>query len=567
MKHRTLLHIHTPTEIRQVIVPQAQARFSLAEILRRHDLPLNTRCGERGLCDGCLVELLAGHLAPLSPSAPPLSDPQSLAPDSQPQPLRACEYAPAGADISLRIPARSMLAHRPQVVGDFDLRIPYAQDPLVPAGSAGSDLGAAIDVGTTTVVVLLVNLSDGRILARTSAFNRQMYLGDDVLTRINLCMTDSSMLARMQETIALQTILPLLDEALAIVSAGREQVRCLTIAGNTTMLHLLAGVDPSSMGVSPFTPTFLEHRRLSATDLKLPLDAQAHLLPGAAAYVGADLCAGAVASGLKYDQGPSLLVDVGTNGEILLKSGSTFLGCATAAGPAFEGAGLSCGLRAVDGAVSHCRFLSSPSDPCALQIQTIGQERGVQPQGICGSAYVDFLAQARQVGLLSPAGRFEENLHPDLTQRLVPVDGYGRAFVLVQGQGKRDIVVAETDVARLLQAKAAIAAGIRILLARAAVTPAQVSRLYLAGGFGMHMDLDSAISCGLLPGFTRAQVVLVGNSSLGGAYLALVDRGVLAEIASVGQDLHIVELNLDPEFESTYIDELFLPDPSTSTPS
>lgn len=587
---------------RQTIVPTGdELRMRLSALLRRKNLPLNTRCGERGLCDGCLVELLEGHLFHIATN--------ELVAAQQPAALvRGCEYRLAeGKPARIHVRPRSLLAYEPQVVVDFRINVPRAHDPLWQqielsrselAGGVGeaiarrrhgqrpvrvaagvgmpkSDrpivtteyhgdhwlvtdmadkplagtLGAAIDIGTTTVAVLVVDLSNGQIVGRVAGFNRQMNFGDDVLTRINLCGTNPEMLGKMQSAILNDTIAPLLLEA----GATPDRLKCVTLAGNTTMLHLLAGVDPSTMGYVPFAPAFLDHRVHLAKDLPFTMPAldfntPVHLLPGAAAYVGADLVAGMFASGLAYDAGPSLLVDVGTNGEIILKYNDHVLGCATAAGPAFEGAGLSSGVRASDGAIERIELSTSP---LTVHTEVIGN---LKPTGICGSAYVDFLAQARTVGLIGPTGRFDLNLGGEV---VVPWEDYGHALRVAHGP--TDICISELDIARLLQAKAAIAAGILTLLERVGMTPQQVKKVYLAGGFGMHLDVEHTIRCGMLPGFRPEQIEVVGNTSLAGAYLALLDTGVLDELKRIGKKIDVIELNLDPGFESRYIDQLMLP--------
>jgi uncharacterized 2Fe-2S/4Fe-4S cluster protein (DUF4445 family) len=270
--------------------------------------------------------------------------------------------------------------------------------------------------------------------------------------------------------------------------------------------------------------------------------------------VGADLTAGALATGLAYDDGPVLLVDVGTNGEILLKHGDHIFGCATAAGPAFEGAGLTNGVRATDGAIAH---VALQANPFHLKTEKIGHQ---SPVGLCGTAYVDFLAQARSIGLLTSTGRFDAAAVPDATDRLMPWKDYGQAIRIAVGPGKTDIVIAETDIANLLQAKAAIAAGILTLLERRGLTPARVKKVYLAGGFGLHMAKENAIGCGLLPGFEPTQIEVVGNTSLAGAYLALLDCGALDEMNRAARKMDVIELNQDPQFEDRYIDQLHLPE-------
>jgi len=330
----------------------------------------------------------------------------------------------------------------------------------------------------------------------------------------------------------------------------------MTVAGNTTMLHLLAGVDPTPMGVHPFRPVFLEHRVYSPRALNLEFggeDAQVHLLPGPAAYVGADLAAGMVVSGLVYDDGPALLVDVGTNGEIIAKVGSRLIGCATAAGPAFEGAGLTSGTRAVQGAIERIRL---QAHPFAAEIGVIGESD--RPLGICGSAYVDFLWEGRREGVLLTNGRFDGGFCLRAGSA-VQTDSYGRKLQLNARGISGPIWISELDIARLLQAKAAIAAGISTLLQLLGTAPRAVKRLYLAGGFGMHLSLEHAIGCGLLPGFAAEQIQVVGNTSLGGAFLALNDRSLLEEMGAACLSLETIELNLQAGFEDAYIDQLVLP--------
>jgi uncharacterized 2Fe-2S/4Fe-4S cluster protein (DUF4445 family) len=547
----------------QTLLVEPGSDAALTDILRHRAIPLNTRCGGKGLCDGCRCELLAGQLENIATG-------ERVRPaEHESIELLACEYRVVhNGPIVIRVPQRSLLAYQPQVVSDFRLNIPLAHDPLwhppdkpkaeqVGERSPGPvhatttpPLAAAIDIGTTTVAVAIIDLTTGHVLAKSSAFNRQMHFGDDVLTRINLCMTDAAKLTELHEAVAVGTLTPLIHEALDAAEAPIDRLVCMTIAANTTMLHLLAREDPSPLGLVPFTPRFLEHRRYAAADLHLPGHAEVHLLPGAAAYIGADLTAGVVSSGLHYDEGPSLLVDVGTNGEIILKHKGKLHACATAAGPAFEGSRLTSGMRAGQGAISHINMAANPAD---VQFEVIGN---VKPTGLCGSAYVDFLAHARMVGLLSESGRFVDGVADD---RLEQVPDYGRSFRVATGEGHKHIDISEADIASLLQAKGAIGAGIVTLLQRAGLEAGDVRALYLAGGFGMHMDIANAIACGLLPGFAPDQVQLVGNTSLAGAYVTLLDRSVLDEIARVSSEMEVVELNLDPNFEMNYIDQLSLP--------
>jgi uncharacterized 2Fe-2S/4Fe-4S cluster protein (DUF4445 family) len=277
-----------------------------------------------------------------------------------------------------------------------------------------------------------------------------------------------------------------------------------------------------------------------------------HMLPGAAAYIGADIVAGVLASGLAADAGPSLLIDIGTNGEIVLKKGDELLGCSTAAGPAFEGVGLRCGMRAQEGAISHLKLGAD----YAAELSVIGDK---SPAGLCGSAYIDFLSEARRVGLLNERGRLAVEPRPAGTSGPVVLPGIGKGVALAVAGDGHPIVVTEADVGKLLPAKAAIAAGVQTLLETVGLRPADIARLYLAGGFGLHLDVPAAIACGLLPGFSVEQIVSVGNTSLGGAYLALVDAHLLVEMERVRQRIRIIELNRAPGFESRFVRNMRLP--------
>lgn len=424
------------------------------------------------------------------------------------------------------------------MMDQFDLAVPYAHDPLF----AESGFGAAVDIGTTTVSLLKVDLATGVVVGKASSFNKQIRLGDDVLTRINLCLTQPEEVKELQRAFVEETLLPLMEEA------GGGPWQGIVLSGNATMLHLALGENPGSMGIAPFPAVFLETQWRQSGECGWPFDIPLATTPNGSAYVGGDILAGLLSSGFLYDDGPSLLVDVGTNGEMVVKSGGRMVGCATAAGPAFEGSGLTCGVRGIEGAVSRIRVSNK-----GVTYESIGGTN--RPLGVCGSGYIDFLADAYSAGLLTPSGRISSAGFPD---EMIQPDEYGKRIVIAEGIGKKPITISETDVAGLLQAKAAIAAGMMILLKETGLKAEDIKTLYLAGGFGMHLDLERAIACGLLPGFRPEQIRLVGNTSLGGAYLALLDRSSLEEMEKARQSLEIIELNEDPDFEDTYIDCLSL---------
>lgn len=526
----------------------AAAERSLADVLAANGLPLNTRCGQRGLCRGCEVELRDG--------AADVEGKTIAAPAT----IKACR-ARLESDAAIFIPARSRIEHQPQVSETFEIGVPYAHQPLFGCVPGRRDTAFAVDIGTTTVVVLLVDLTTGEVLSRAGAFNEQIRFGDNVVTRIEAARHPETLVA-MQRVMVMDTIQPLLAKACERAGRSPERLAGGAIAGNTTMLHLLVAEDPTPLGIAPFTPRFIAGRKVSAGDvgLELPgLDAALplQLLPGIAAYIGADITAGVFASGMVFDERPGLLVDIGTNGEIVLQAAGKLFGCATAAGPAFEGCGLRCGTRAREGAVSDLNLRLAPF---ALETEVIGKLPLARANGICGSAYIDFLAVARNQGILTPAGRFT----PGVWESQIPeahkwtADGE-RALRIAAGDGAGALRVSEVDVALLLQAKAAIGAGIEVLLETAGIRAADIGTVYLAGGFGMHLNVAHAITIGLLPGFREEQVRVVGNTSLAGALLALVDRTTLEEMEALREQVRVIELNLADGFEDRYIEHLLLP--------
>lgn len=542
------VRVQTPSGEYRFCVGKADRDRPLTDILAEHGFVLNTPCGQEGQCEGCCIELTSGSVIEGHTQ-------EAIHADGDPTEILACQHRPGPKTFTLRLPMHALSWAEPHVLDDFQIAELSTIDPIWPDDStpAGINvkrpLGAAIDVGTTTVTLMLVDLANGEVLSRASDVNHQVRFGEDVLTRINLCMQDPNAVVRLSNALVWDTIAPLLKQAAQEIGADPNEIVCLTVAGNTTMLHLLAGEDPSPLGVAPFKPVFLEHRRMSIGEVGLgePFNPQAvfHLLPGAAAYIGADLTAGVVASGMLDGPGTAMLVDIGTNGEVVLKHGDTLMGCATAAGPAFEGTGLSHGCRAGKGTINHIHLTKSPF---AVGIDVI---QDAEPVGLCGSAYIDLLAEGVEIGLLTRTGRFAHPGPDGSDGRVKMIPNHGRCF-----EAADSVLISEADIAKLLQAKAAIAAGIQTVLEQAGLSAGQVDQLYIAGGFGTGLNVHHALACGLLPGFRANQIKVVGNTSLAGAYLSLVNRGKLDQTISTAKAIKPIELNLDPAFEDRYIDHL-----------
>ncbi len=523
-----------------------RADVSLAVLAAEAGFQLNMQCGGQGACKGCRVKL--------GPGLYRNGDAEITVATGETLELRACKTVVLSDLAEIEIPERSLLKIGSCSSADF-----YAtrKNLFQPSESAGDGLGIAVDIGTTTVAAILVQLSTGKILARESAYNRQIELADNIASRIALCREDDN-LKKLQNLIIGGTLVPMFGKLSAQSSRPLGQVTQIVLSGNTVMSHLALGLSALSIGTIPFEPltkVFSEHR---APEIGLGIcpNARVHTVPAIAGYVGGDIVSDLYIAELSSGK-LELLVDIGTNGEIVLNDHGKLLATATAAGPAFEGAGLMHGCRADTGVIE--KILCLPDD--SIKVETIG---GKPATGLCGSAAVDFIATALETGLLNSMGRFDLN-RLQAAGRLVRMDYQGTelyACVLVPREmsGLNEaVLITEFDISQILKAKAAVYAGMRTLMERSGRRMEEIERLILAGGFAAHLRLEHAITIGLLPEVPLKKYDVVGNGSLAGAYAALGGPNVwdeLHRIAKLPDSCHLAETN---EFENRFIDALALP--------
>ena len=398
--------------------------------------------------------------------------------------------------------------------------------------------GAAVDLGTTTVALTLFDLSNGLELATVSAWNRQAPYGADVLTRCQYCMEHTDGL-RTLSTLTTAQIHVLLDQACEKSHIPKACVKEIYLAGNTVMEHILFGLSPNSIAVSPFRPvTLFDSGEVLGLD-GVPL----FPAPCVAGYVGGDITAGLLACDLHQKDVLSLFLDVGTNGEMALGNKDGFLCCAVASGPAFEGAGISCGMASTQGAVSRIQWQGG-----APKLEVIG---GGTPKGLCGSGLLDLLAMLLELGIVDETGYLQPpcDLDEDFSPWLDEDDDGNGIFYLT---ADRSIFFTARDVRALQLAKAAVAAGISVLMTDAGINFSDIDTLYLAGGFGAHMDADSAVSIGMLPEQLRSKIICVGNSALSGASMALLHDQKRAELFQIQKSCRYLELSGNQAFNNFY---------------
>ncbi|MEW5724223.1 MAG: ASKHA domain-containing protein [Thermodesulfobacteriota bacterium] len=414
-------------------------------------------------------------------------------------------------------------------------------------------LGLALDVGTTTLAAYLCDLVSGRVLASSCLANPQRAWGEDVITRITHTFERPGGLDALHRAVV-AGLNEVAGACLNLAGADREDIDEATVAGNPTMLHLVAGLDPGGLGVAPYLPVSRFIGDLRAGDLGLDLNpaANVHFLPLVSGFVGGDAVAAALAVDMPDRDETCLMVDLGTNGELVLggRRGLWATSCAT--GPAFEGAHIACGLRAVTGAVE-----SVDLDPTALDLsyRVIGGDRGAKPLGLCGSGIIDAVAALLRAGWLERNGRLSGAVPPDF----VPAGpDQNKAVVLVppgQSGTGRALVLTQADVRQVQLAKAAVAVGIRFLLKASGL--ARVDRLVLTGAFGARFDWKSAMEIGLLPpAVVGGRVETRENAAGEGAIMVLLDRDKREEAVRLAQQIRPIELSRENEFQGSFIQAL-----------
>jgi uncharacterized 2Fe-2S/4Fe-4S cluster protein (DUF4445 family) len=443
---------------------------------------------------------------------------------------------------------------------DYQVTAVVVDDVLIavePGDTTDRRFGIAFDLGTTTVVATLLDLGTGTPVAVASALNKQQPFGADVITRISATMMDPGALDKLQQ-LAQETLSELAAAVCAEGSVEPDEVYEVALAGNATMTHIVLGIDPEPLGMAPFILSTRLFPEVLAADLGLPVHprARAVVFPSFGAYVGGDITAGLLASGMDRDARVRLFLDIGTNCEIVLGNREWLLATAAPAGPAFEGAAIRCGMRAADGAIEVVDMTADE-----LTMKVIGD---AEPQGLCGSGLVDAVTGLVKLGLLDSSGRFvaEESaalLAPGLAGRLTSI-GKERVFVLHwRGAAEDSIYLSQRDVRELQFAKAAIATGWHILLEEAGLTQADVKQVLLAGSFGSYLSPAAAIRIGLVPKVPVQRVVPAGNVAGEGAKMALLSLRERAGGLALLEEVRYVELSDRADFNDRFVEQLNFP--------
>ncbi|HHW43649.1 DUF4445 domain-containing protein [Desulfofundulus thermobenzoicus] len=410
-----------------------------------------------------------------------------------------------------------------------------------PGDTTSRHFGLAVDIGTTTVVVYLVDMHDGRVLGTAADYNGQVVFGEDVLTRIYLSATPEG-LRQLQEAVV-QTLNGLIERLAAEHNILPAEISAVAVGANSTMVHLFLGLDPSRICMAPYIPVVNNPGLVPAGKLGLAVNplAPVYCLPSVGSYLGGDIIGGVLASGMHRSPELSLFVDIGTNGEIVMGNRDWLVGCAGAAGPALEGGVVANGMRAEPGAVDS---VSIDARTGQVHYTTIG---GAPPAGICGSGLVDCLAEMLLAGIIDRAGRFKNGQ---------------REFVVVPARDSatgKDIVVTQVDIHNFMRTKGAVNAALELLVESVGCQLGDIRRFYAAGAFGHYLHLESAITIGLYPDLPREKMIRLGNASGEGARLVLLSGQKRREAESIARNITYFELNASQVFMNKFVGSKFLP--------
>jgi uncharacterized 2Fe-2S/4Fe-4S cluster protein (DUF4445 family) len=419
--------------------------------------------------------------------------------------------------------------------------------------TAQHPLGLAVDVGTTTVAAQLVDLEDGQVLATRTSYNLQIRRGADIITRIDYARTAE----RQQELrrLALETINGLVAGMAREVAADAREIKAAFLAGNTTMIHLVLGLPPRYIRETPYVPTATVVPALLADDVGLEIDPRAvvECAPGVGSYVGGDITAGLLCTDLPTNKAEVFLfMDIGTNGEIVIGNADWMVGCACSAGPAFEGSGIKCGMRAAEGAIEQIEIGVGGE---TVRYQVIA---GGNPAGVCGSGLISLLGELFRQGIIDQSGRF---LAEPGVGRMVEYD-HRPAFVVEFGAHTvdgADLLITQADLDNLIRTKAAIYAAYSLILEKVGLAADSIARIYIAGGFGRYVQIAEAVLIGMLPDLPRGRFTYIGNSSLTGAYIALLSRVHRRRLAEIASRMTYVDLSSDSGYMDHYVQAMFLP--------
>lgn len=499
---------------------------------------VDNACSGKGICGKCKVKVLKGSLSETSETEKKVLKEQELTDG-----IRLSCLAEVTGDVEIALLQKER-KHK-VLTGGY---IPEFQKDEHESG-----YGVAIDIGTTTVVTALIELSTGKEIANASMINAQKHFGLDVLTRITYEYENPKTGVRELQEAIVKSINAMLSEVCQEAGVSRRSIREIDVAANCTMMHMLLGVDARSIGRAPYKPEFLSARTLPAREIGIEAaeDTVLYCLPQVSAYIGADIVAGAYVCEMQKAKGNVLFIDIGTNGEIVLASKGKLLCCSCAAGPALEGMNISSGMRATEGAVEDVEISEE-----GITLKVIGDQT---PVGICGSGILAVLRELLKSGIVKKTGVFvkkDKLAETDYRYPMIRMNGTKREFILKE---EPELLITQGDVRQVQLAKGAILSGFTALCNKAGIQMEELDKVMIAGQFGAHLPADSLTGTGILPKAVEDKLVYVGNSSKTGAYMTLMSDRIKREMEELAEQMEYMELAETENYERIFTECMIFP--------
>ncbi|MCE5244823.1 MAG: ASKHA domain-containing protein [Desulfobacteraceae bacterium] len=530
----------------------AREGATLMECLVSSELFLRMDCGGRGRCGKCVVRVASGEWEGLS--EPDEAEERNLGSGKLSQGYRlACRARVRGA-VSIEIPEESRLAQEVMRKGLPSLLPRTIPEVPAPESATSASWGVAVDIGTTTIAAYLCEMASGTIAASTSVRNPQAVFGEDVVSRVGAVRSEPAVLPRLQQ-MAASAVNWAVSGLCRQAGIAPEHIIDMVCVGNSIMLHLFLGEDPSSIAVYPYTPRFSDARTLPARDIGVCGETHARLrtLPLISGYLGADIVGAALAADLMNAAPGTMLVDVGTNGEVIFVTEKGLMGTSCATGPAFEGASIRHGMQAVSGAVDSVRF-SAESGRLEYGVIRLDENVSVQPAGICGSGVISAVAELLDAGIIRRDGGFDRNCGFPCMR----IDGRGIPEVVIvpaeAAASGRAIVLTQADVRAVQLAKGALRAGIDLLCRESGVS--RPRKILLAGAFGSFIDRRAALRIGMFPDMPVEEIEVVGNAAGAGAVMALLREEYFERAAEIAAETRVLDLARHAGFQKAFVDSL-----------
>ena len=506
---------------------QVEKGTKLIQAIRKCELSLETPCNCMALCGKCKVKVF-GELSPISKEEAAFIEEENI---------RLACIAEINGDVEVEFLENHKTLKT--INRGYSIKVEVDNETISKYNGRDDLCGVAFDIGTTGISAYLIDLRSGEVLNKASALNPQTEYGGDVISRITFCMENDNAVEILSSSIR-EKLNEIIGQLL-IKGIKRENIHVVAVAANTTMLHLLANENPESIAKAPYTAVFLDKQEKFAKDMGLDIfkEGKVILLPSASAYVGADIISGIVATDFINKNNNSIFIDIGTNGEIVANCNGQLAASSTAAGPALEGMNISCGLRAVEGAIDKFNIYEDGN----ITYTTIGGNKAI---GICGSGLLDIASAFVTAGVIEKSGRFNSKMNNKLKDRFID-----KKFYITE-----DIYVSQKDIRQIQLAKGAISAGIIMLLKELDIKIEEIDEIVLAGAFGYHVNAESIRNIGLIPKGFKGNVSFVGNSSVEGAVLAAINYKVLNKMIEIKEKIKIIELSTKVDFQDYFIKEL-----------